>query len=208
MAMPRRPDPEKFCKHCGRPLKRKRFSSGLLESSRDYDRRHYCDQTCMGAGQRTLLVITCGHCGKVFRQKNAKTRYCCMTCAAHARRKCPESVIVSATGRRLARGIIARTKCEECGATSDLVVHHKDENPTNNAKANLMVLCRVCHGNLHNPKMRPLQRCVICGRQPAKNYKSAGILCDKHYRRYKTYGSPRLRKKKFGSKWVLVEYPT
>lgn len=43
--------------------------------------------------------------------------------------------------------------CERCGGVGN-VVHHKDENPWNNALDNLERLCRSCHaghhGRIHN----------------------------------------------------------
>lgn len=35
--------------------------------------------------------------------------------------------------------------CQECGETSDLVVHHIDHNPYNNSWENLLTLCRRCN---------------------------------------------------------------
>lgn len=42
-------------------------------------------------------------------------------------------------------------KCQECGATEDLQVHHKDMNPRNNPLdgSNWLVLCRSCHAKGH-----------------------------------------------------------
>lgn len=40
-------------------------------------------------------------------------------------------------------------KCEVCGATNGLNLHHKDENPFNNTEDNWQVLCQDCHGNSH-----------------------------------------------------------
>lgn len=48
MPMPRKPDPVKHCEHCGALMERKRFKSGVLESLLHFDRRKFCDQTCMG----------------------------------------------------------------------------------------------------------------------------------------------------------------
>ena len=40
-------------------------------------------------------------------------------------------------------------KCEICGATNGLNLHHKDENPFHNTEDNWQVLCQDCHGNSH-----------------------------------------------------------
>ena len=39
--------------------------------------------------------------------------------------------------------------CERCGATENLVVHHKDRDRHNNEDDNLETLCRSCHAKEH-----------------------------------------------------------
>lgn len=46
MAMPRKPDAEKYCLACGKRMSRKRYK-GVLESNKGFSRRKYCDQKCM-----------------------------------------------------------------------------------------------------------------------------------------------------------------
>jgi len=48
-------------------------------------------------------------------------------------------------------------KCEKCGNTKFLLIHHKDGNGwksinQNNNIDNLMVLCNACHTGLHHTK--------------------------------------------------------
>jgi len=40
-------------------------------------------------------------------------------------------------------------KCEKCGETEDLNVHHKNENRHDNSRENLKILCRSCHMKHH-----------------------------------------------------------
>ena len=40
-------------------------------------------------------------------------------------------------------------KCEICGATNGLNLHHRDENPFHNTEDNWQVLCQDCHGKSH-----------------------------------------------------------
>lgn len=42
-----------------------------------------------------------------------------------------------------------KDKCEKCGGSSELTVHHIDSNPKNNDQKNLMTLCRKCHDRVH-----------------------------------------------------------
>lgn len=65
-------------------------------------------------------------------------------------------------------------ECVTCGATERLHVHHKDEDRTNDALENLMILCKSCHHRHHNTKTQPYcryghdrvpgKRCKLCVR--------------------------------------------
>jgi hypothetical protein len=48
--MPKKPDMEKYCYHCGKRMERKRFN-GVLESNHAFQRRKYCNRTCMAKAQ-------------------------------------------------------------------------------------------------------------------------------------------------------------
>ena len=43
-------------------------------------------------------------------------------------------------------------KCGKCGRAGRLETHHKDYNPSNNNRNNLVALCRKCHLEIHKPK--------------------------------------------------------
>ena len=47
------------------------------------------------------------------------------------------------------RQMIIKDKCNRCGATDQLVIHHMDHNHTNNVTENLEVLCSPCHTSHH-----------------------------------------------------------
>jgi len=44
--------------------------------------------------------------------------------------------------------------CSNCGCTKYLEVHHIDMNPNNDVRANLSVLCHVCHTKLHGTETK------------------------------------------------------
>jgi 5-methylcytosine-specific restriction endonuclease McrA len=51
-------------------------------------------------------------------------------------------------------------KCEDCGFTEDLLVHHIDQDRSNNEFSNFKVLCTSCHAIVHKritniTKMKP-----------------------------------------------------
>lgn len=50
-------------------------------------------------------------------------------------------------------------KCEDCGSQDNLLVHHIDQNRTNNEFNNFKVVCSSCHAIIHHrianiPKFR------------------------------------------------------
>ena len=91
-----------------------------------------------------------------------------------------------ATSRRINALILKIDKCQKCGSTKKLDVHHKDGDFTNNTTENLAVLCRSCHLKEH----RHRNKCQICG----KPVKGLGY-CNKHYVRFKRFGNPLTNKK-------------
>ena len=53
-------------------------------------------------------------------------------------------------GRYQAQNMYEAKSCEHCGQTGMyLHRHHKDENPTNNARENIAILCVKCHAKEH-----------------------------------------------------------
>lgn len=43
-------------------------------------------------------------------------------------------------------------RCEHCGTTTELEVHHRDLDPSNNVPDNLIVLCDSCHAEVHRQR--------------------------------------------------------
>ena len=48
-------------------------------------------------------------------------------------------------------------KCEKCGSETNLAIHHKDQNHSNNNINNLQCLCSSCHTRTHN-ELKKLKR--------------------------------------------------
>lgn len=146
-----KPTPEKYCEYCGKKLERKQYSK-KKEDLAIFSKRKYCDISCM----RRAFV----------KQGYSLSR-------TRSSRKSANNIVFLVEGRE--------KRCELCGSTSNIDVHHKDGDFCNNNSLNLMVVCRSCHLKIHNPK----GVCKICG-QPVKAYG----LCDKHYQRLKKHGDP------------------
>jgi hypothetical protein len=72
-----------------------------------------------------------------------KRTHCSLSCANTRR------VIQADSHRWRARQIKQKDRCEDCGTTEKLHIHHKDKNPANNDLSNLAVLCSSCHKALH-----------------------------------------------------------
>jgi len=73
--------------------------------------------------------------------------------------------------------------CVECGATDNVIVHHKDNSrkngitEINNDLDNLITLCRPCHAIAHNQTLRfskPSIQMIIELRTNGKTYQEIG----------------------------------
>lgn len=131
----------------------------------------------------------------------ARRVYCDQECMA-AGMTGVRKVINDRSGHRQASKMVspACQRCERSGVR--LAVHHVDENPTNNAPANLLTLCSSCHRRCHSPNFDPttgLRRpCSLCSKPAVKKG-----FCGMHLTRLKKYGDPLMKKRKTSSGWVL-----
>lgn len=148
-----KPDPVKHCAYCGEEMHRVRFASGRLEDMGAFKRRKYCCRECM-----KKAFVKVGNNPQSYSPSHH-------------------------TARKLAYLVLNREyKCEKCGSTSNVDVHHKDGDRNNNTPENIVLLCRSCHMKEHRPK----SVCKICGK-PA----DGGLgYCNKHYIRFRKYGNP------------------
>jgi len=153
------------CKHCTKPLERKRFN-GRLEDLSAFNRRVYCNRACMANGMEGIKVMS----DKNSRRQSAK---------------------------------VAALVCQSCGAATNLQVHHRDENPQNNAPSNLRTLCASCHRRCHSPNYTETgerrKPCEFCSAPSIKRG-----WCFTHISRFKRFGHPLAKKKKTASGWVLM----
>ena len=62
------------------------------------------------------------------------------------------------TGIAAYRKMIPTNKCEKCGATKNLLIHHKDEDRLHNEPSNLVCWCRRCHQAHHTQRDSVTQR--------------------------------------------------
>lgn len=115
--------PEKYCSFCGKKMERKRIN-GRLEDLGVFKRRKYCGMECM----RKSFVKTKGEDQS-------------WGPAHHSARKIVYLIYNM------------EKKCEICGSDKNIDVHHKDCNPNNNDRSNLMLVCRSCHMKIHRRKM-------------------------------------------------------
>ena len=111
---------EKYCKYCGKRLERRFYPKcNKFEDMGCFIRRKYCDRECM----RKAFT----HIGE-NNSNWSNTHY---------------------SARRINNLFLHKDKCELCGKTGKLDIHHIDENPNNNNLNNLMCLCRSCHMKIH-----------------------------------------------------------
>ena len=155
----------------------------------------------------------CEHCKKRLTRKRfngtledmgafLRRHFCDRACMAAAM----EGVIKHATPKNSRRQSqkTAKAACEMCGRSKvRLHVHHRDENPLNNASRNLQTLCGSCHRRSHSRNWD-----ATTGRRKACAHCSSDArqrgLCWTHLTRFKRYGDPLVKKIKLGSTWKLV----
>ena len=113
---------EHYCKDCNKLLTRNRFKNGRLEDFNVFKKRVYCNRECM---KKDYLKI--GINEQTYRN-------------AHQ------------TAKTINKLILKKNKCDICGSTKSLDIHHKDHNWKNNNLDNLMCLCRSCHMKAHRSK--------------------------------------------------------
>lgn len=80
-----------------------------------------------------------------------RKRFCSISCGTFWQHATEPPT--SAAARKRAKKHTAG-RCEACGSTSKLSVHHFDEEPKNNALANLQTLCLSCHNFWHGAAKR------------------------------------------------------
>lgn len=104
--------------------------------------------------------LTCRVCGEPYQcpqHEVATSRFCSETCAGIAKRSPHYDGNSRWIGWDSVRKRIRKRDnwtCQDCGFAGKgkkraLHVHHLDENPTNNADANLVLLCPRCHHKRH-----------------------------------------------------------
>ena len=116
---------------------------------------------------RTYKEKECLRCKKIFTPKSPAQKYC-TECAKEAYREY-DRARGQARGRKpwgkynqkgkannnYKNGIgryqtaLPKEKCELCGSTKYLLIHHRDQDRSNNVDENLQVLCKRCHQNIH-----------------------------------------------------------
>lgn len=109
-------------------------------------------------GRGIIRNIICMGCNKKFLSRSSKRKYCSKSCFAKSRRGVSINLGVnngmwkgisadnSSKRERTRRMHGKASKCVKCGTTKKKIeLHHKDGNPDNNIKSNIMPLCRKCH---------------------------------------------------------------
>lgn len=154
----------RFCA-CGTPIPRNRAKT--------------CSPACTVA-QRNHPTRTCPQCATEFRPRSSRTTYCSRACAnaGHSARMIGRGNSHYKTGTSYARWfrsmrplILERDghRCVACSEAptmayarkgwpvtrSALVIHHINEDVTNNLPENLITLCQACHMTHHKSRQTP-----------------------------------------------------
>lgn len=142
----------RYCQVCGCELttERKYCESCRKARKREYAKQHYRSLIESGGVKKRYGMTTCIYCGKEI-VKNRPSQDTCFDCFKKHMHKTVENYNkvkrVSRDGKVL---MVGRSVLLELGfKLGNLVVHHIDENPDNNALSNLMVLSNKNHASLH-----------------------------------------------------------
>ena len=99
----------------------------------------------------------CEFCGRPYERRYINGRledrgvfirrkFCSLSCSVSAQHAMPPPT--EAAARKRARRFIGE-RCDSCGWSDGLTVHHVDGNPLNNKRTNLQTLCGYCHSTWH-----------------------------------------------------------
>lgn len=113
---------------------------------------------------------------------------------------------------------LRKNNCSRCGISNEdaikrdnnaLNLHHRDGDRSNNTEENLLTLCAPCHTKEHWLKGKTAYRknfqCYACAAEGIQRAAVKRGLCETCRTRARRHGSPFLRKRKIGKKWVLYD---
>lgn len=99
-------------------------------------------------------------------------------------------------------------KCELCGSTKSIHVHHINGNIYDNSLSNLMIVCSKCHAKFHNWGQKPYARqkitCKNCGKT-IERVRSAIEKIRNHFCSLKCWYEWRRKNRLRGYKWANLE---
>ena len=143
---------EKYCEICGCKLTaiRKRFcDSCRKQKKRDYAKQHYKDLLESGKRKLRYGITNCVFCGKEI-IKNRPNQNTCFSCYKKNKHKTVDNYNKDVKRALRGRATVGRKTILDLGLDiKGLVVHHIDENPSNNKLSNLMILNLSNHASLH-----------------------------------------------------------
>lgn len=117
------------CEQCGGEFRYDETRCGLT----NWRTRRFCSEPCRRAATSAGTVTPTGAASVHWKGDNVSVR---------SSRERIEKLIP-----------LDDAECESCGEPAT-VRHHRDENPRNNARENIALLCRSCHHWLHQGQPR------------------------------------------------------
>ena len=157
--------PIKQCKYCGKDF-------NALQKELNRGNGKFCSLSCSTRfyknSTKPIPNTICNYCGtKFYRNRSKKSisksglQFCCRKCKDEAQKigngfdqiQPPHyGQRVRSDYRSIALENVDHIQCVRCGydkISSNVVVHHKNRDKTNNDISNLELLCRNCHYEEH-----------------------------------------------------------
>ena len=163
--MPRKTGVPMTCQQCGQ--------SFLAMDSRPNRPTKYCSRSCRDAARTTRVNLTCRQCGQAFERKaymsnwsQERGPFCSFRCYGewqHQNTQGPANPNFRPESSRRGAGQWERNRlaalerdghrCQDCGSTHRLHVHHLREwdqnDPATHGLDNLLTVCASCHRRRH-----------------------------------------------------------
>jgi len=146
------------CKICGKEIKWN---------------RQFCSSKCAVSNRKILCIEDyCIQCNKKFNKRiDSSAKFCCKECYFKYKTLNKTESILDYIRKKY------NYSCMLCNSSSNLRVHHINENRNDNIEENLILLCESCHRKIHNKLLATVYKSFIIEiAHHLPNHETCGII--------------------------------